>query len=180
QNWDGSGSLGGPIRKDRIWFFGNVRSFGNSQVVEGAAPNLYAGDASKWLYAPETGVEVRRAESKLDTSLRLTGQITTRNRASFSHQRQDRCFGSSLTVTGSACRVRTTEWIGMGSATTTAEAGPGYSNDPSGLTQATWTSTVSPRLLIDAAVSRFSYGIVGSGQVPDDAVMDLVGVTERS
>ena len=32
-------------------------------------------------------------------------------------------------------------------------------------------------LLVDAAVSRFSYGIVGSGQVPNDAVMDLVGVT---
>jgi Carboxypeptidase regulatory-like domain len=180
QNWDGSGSLGGPIRRDKVWFFGNVRTFGLSQVVEGAAPNLYVGDAAKWLYAPQTGVEVRRPESKLDTSIRLTGQVTPRNRVSFSHQRQDRCFGSSLTVNGSACRIRTSEWIGMGSATTTAEAGPGYSNDPSSLTQATWTSTVSNRLLIDAAVSRFSYGIVGSGQVPDDAVMDLVGVTERS
>ena len=35
-------------------------------------------------------------------------------------------------------------------------------------------------MLIDAAVSRFSYGIVGNGQVPNDAVMNLVGVTERS
>jgi hypothetical protein len=180
KNFDGSGSVGGPILRDRLWFFGNVRSFGNSQVVEGAEPNLNAGDPAKWLYAPETGVEVRRVESKLDLSLRLTTQATQRNRFSFSHQHQGRCFGSSLTVNGEDCRVRTADWIGMGSATTTAEAGPGFSDDPSTLTQATWTATLSNRLLVDAAVSRFSYGIVGSGQVPNDAVMDLVGVIERS
>ena len=180
KNWDGSGTLGGPFRKNRLWFFGNVKSYGNAQVVEGAAPNLNVGKADEWLYVPEPGVEVRRVESKLDLSLRLTGQVTPRNRASFSHQYQDRCFGSSLTVDGNACRARTSSWIGMGSATTTAEAGPGYSADPSTLTQATWTSTVSNRLLVDAAVSRFVYGIVGSGQVPEDAVMNLVGVTERS
>ena len=165
-------ALGGPFRRDLMWFFGSVRSYGNSQVVEGAAPNLNVGDPTKWLYAPETGVEVRRVESKLDLSLRVTGQVTPRNRASFSHQYQDRCFGSSLTMDGNDCRLRTSDWIGMGSATTTAEAGPGFSDDPSTLTQATWTSTLSNRLLIDAAVSRFSYGIVGSGQVPDDAVME--------
>jgi hypothetical protein len=179
-NWDGSGSLGGPIRRDLLWFYGNTRTYGNSQVVEGAAPNLNVGDPSEWLYAPESGVEVRRVDSRFDLSLRLTTQATQRNRFSFSHQYQDRCFGTSLTLDGSACRVRTAEWIGMGSATTTAEAGPGYSDDPTTLTQATWTATLSNRLLVDAAVSRFSYGIVGSGQVPDDAVMNLVGVTERS
>jgi hypothetical protein len=180
KNWDGSGSLGGPIRKDGIWFFGNVRSFGNAQVVEGAAPNLNAGDRTRWLYAPEPAVEVRRVESKLDLSLRITGQVSSRNRVSFAHQYQDRCFGSSITLNGTACRTRTQDWIGMGSATTAPEGGPGYSPDPSTLTQATWTSTVSSRLLIDAAVSRFSYGIVGSGQVPEDVPMDIVGVTERS
>jgi hypothetical protein len=180
KNYDGSGSLGGPLKRDRLWFFGNVRSFGLSQVVEGAAPNRNVGDATKWLYDPEPGVEVRRVETKLDLSIRLTEQVTPRNRVSFSHQYQDRCFGSSLTASGKDCRVRGTDWIGMGTATTTAEAGPGYSGDPTTLTQATWTSTLSNRLLVDAAVSRFSYGIVGSGQVPSDAVMNLVGVTERS
>lgn len=179
-NWDGSGSLGGPVLRDRLWFYGNGRTYGNSQVVEGAAPNLNVGKATEWLYAPEEGVEVRRVDSRLDLSLRLTVQATQRNRFSFSHQYQDRCFGSSLTIDGDDCRLRTGEWIGMGSATTTAEAGPGYSDDPTTLTQGTYTATLSNRMLIDAAVSRFSYGIVGSGQVPNDAVMSLVGVTERS
>jgi hypothetical protein len=180
RNWDGSGSAGGPIRRDFLWFFANARSYGNSQVVEGAQPNLNVGDPTKWLYAPDSGVEVRRVDSRLDLSLRLTSQVTPRNRVSFSHQYQDRCFGTSLTLDGDDCRARTSDWIGMGSATTTAEAGPGYSDDPTTLTQVNYTATLSNRLLIDAAVSRFSYGIVGSGQVPDDAVMNLVGVTEQS
>jgi hypothetical protein len=179
-NWDGSGSAGGPIMRDRIWFFGNARSYGNSQVVEGAMANANAGDASQWLFVQEPGVEVRRIDVKLDLSARVTGQITPKNRASFSHQWQDRCFGSSLTINGSACRQRTDTWIGMGSATTAPEGGAFYSDDPSTLTQGTFTSTLSSRILFDAAVSRFVYGIVGNGQVPDDATMNLIGVTESS
>ena len=179
-NWDGSGSGGGPIMRDRIWFFGNARSYGNSQVVEGARPNQYAGDATKWTYLADPNVEVRRIDVKLDLSARLTAQITPKNRVSFSHQWQDRCFGSSLTLNGSACRTRTDTWIGMGSATTSAEGAAFYSDDPSSLTQATYTATLSNKLLLDAVVSRFSYGIVGNGQVPDDATMKLIGVTESS
>jgi hypothetical protein len=37
---------------------------------------------------------------------------------------------------------------------------------------------MSNKLLIDSAVSRFSYGIVGNGQFHDDATMNLIGVTE--
>ena len=181
QNWDGSGSLGGPVLKDRLWFFGSVRSFGLAQVVEGArAPNLNVGDPTKWLYAPEPGVEVRRAESKTDLGIRLTGQVSQRNRVSFSHQYQDRCLGSSMTVDGDACRTRTKDWIAMGTTTSAPEAAAGYGADPTTLTQATWTSTLSNRLLIDSAVSRFVYGIVGNGQLPPDANQSLIGVTELS
>jgi hypothetical protein len=179
-NWDGSGSGGGPVIRDRVWFFGNARSYGNSQVVEGARPNQYAGDATQWIYLADPNVEVRRIDVKLDLSARVTAQITPKNRMSFSHQWQDRCFGSSLTLNGAACRTRTDRWIGMGSATQSAEGAAFYSADPSSLTQATYTATLSSKLLVDAAVSRFSYGIVGNGQVPDDATMNLIGVTESS
>jgi hypothetical protein len=179
-NWDGSGSAGGPILRDRIWFFGNARSYGNSQVVEGARPNQYAGDATKWTYLADPNVEVRRIDVKLDLSARVTAQLTPKNRVSVSHQWQDRCFGSSLTLNGAACRKRGDTWIGMGSATQAPEGAAFYSDDPSSLTQVTYTATLSPKMLIDSAVSRFSYGIVGNGQVPDDATMNLIGVTESS
>src|SRR5688500_15106184 len=179
-NWDGSGSGGGPLIRDRIWFFGNARSYGNSQVVEGASPNQYAGDPTRWTYLADPNVEVRRIDVKTDLSARITGQLTPKNRVAFSHQWQDRCFGSSLTLTGDACRTRGDNWIGMGSATQAGEGAAFYSDDPSSLTQASYTATLSNKLLIDSTVSRFSYGIVGNGQVPDDATMNLIGVTEAS
>ena len=183
KNWDSSFGLGGPIRRDRLWFFSNVRSVGVAQVVSaGVAPNIHAGDPTQWFYEPEPGVETRQVESKLDGSIQLTGQVTTRNRVTFSFQMQDRCLGSSITTGGGGCRERGEDWIGApANPTTTApEGGSGYMEDPSSLTQATYTSPVSNRVLIDAAISRFAYGIIGNGEPPPDSPFGLIGVTERS
>jgi len=183
KNWDGSAGIGGPIFRDRLWFFTNFRSVGIAQVVAGGlAPNRNLGDNTKWLYVPETGIETRFTESKLDFSARLTGQVTPKNRVTFSYQPQYRCLGSTLTTSADGCRVRGDDWIGapFGSETTAPEAGPGYQDGPVSLTQATYTSPVSNRHLIDAAISRFWYGIIGSGYMPPDSPMGLVGVTETS
>ena len=42
--WDGNAAFGGPIRRDRLWFYGSVRSFESGQAVEGVFANAYAGD----------------------------------------------------------------------------------------------------------------------------------------
>jgi hypothetical protein len=183
KNWDSSFGIGGPIRRDRLWFFSNIRSVGVAQVVSaGIAPNIHAGDPNEWFYEPEPGVETRQVESKFDGSVRFTGQLTERNRVTFSYQLQDRCLGSSITAGGGGCRERGTDWIGApaGPTTTAPEGGSGYMEDPSSLTQATYTSPVSNRVLIDAAISRFAYGIIGNGEPPPDSTLGLIGVTERS
>ena len=64
------------------------------------------------LYAPTPGVETRFVESKLDLSVRLTGQVTPKNRVTFSYQPQYRCLGSTLTTNADGCRVREDDWIG--------------------------------------------------------------------
>ena len=96
----------------------------------------------------------------------------------FSYQPQYRCLGSTLTTNADGCRVRGDDWIGapFGSETTAPEAGPGYQDGPVSLTQATWTSPVSSRHLVDAAVSRFWYGIIGNGHMPPDAPLGMIGV----
>ena len=183
KNWDTSAGVGGPIMQDKFWFFTNFRSVGIAQVVAGGlAPNRNLFNASEWLYAPESGVETRFTESKLDFSARLTGQVTQRNRVTFSYQPQWRCLGSTLTTDADGCRVRGDDWIGAPatSETIAPEAGPGYQDGPVSLTQATWTSPVSNRHLLDAAISRFWYGIIGSGHMPPDAPMGLIGVQETS
>ncbi len=183
KNWDTNFALGGPIRRDRLWFYGNVRSVGVAQVVAaGVAPSRFAGDPTQWLYEPEPGVETRQVESKLDLSIRLTAQLSQRNRVTFSSQVQDRCQGSSLTLEGGGCRTRGTDWIGAVAdpQNTAPEAGAGYMDSPTTLTQATYTSTISSRQLIDAAISRFAYGIIGNGRLAPDSTNGLIGVTERS
>ncbi len=183
RNWDTNFALGGPIRRDRLWFYGNVRSVGVGQVVAaGVAPNAFAGDANQWLYQAVPGVEVRQVESKLDTSGRLTSQLTRRDRVTFAYTFQDRCQGSSLTEGGDGCRTPGSGWIGApaNADTTAPEAGSGYMDQPTTLTQATYTSPISNRQLIDAAISRFAYGQIGNGSVPPDATTGFIGVTERS
>lgn len=183
KNWDSNFALGGPFLRDRFWFFGNVRTIGIAQVVAaGMAPNANLADATKWAYVRTPGVETRFTESKFDVSMRLTGQVTPKNRVTFSYQPQYRCLGSTLTTTADGCRVRGDDWIGapFGAETIAPEAGPGYQDGPVSLTQATWTSPVSNKHLLDAAISRFWYGIIGSGHMPPDSPMGLVGVTESS
>src|SRR6188472_166509 len=61
-NFDISGSLGGPIVKDRLWFFGTVRRWGNAAVRDGIFANEYAGDATHWDYKRKDGIEAREAD----------------------------------------------------------------------------------------------------------------------
>src|SRR5687768_6691826 len=113
-NWDASASVGGPIKRDRLWFFANLRSWANAAVVDGIFANRYAGDASRWDYAADAGIEARQAESRKIVALRLTAQITPRNRVTFSHDYQRRCSGSTLTPSGEGCRQAGDGWIASG------------------------------------------------------------------
>src|SRR5207244_1255046 len=48
--WDFSGSVGGPIRKDRVWYFFNAREEGSYRAVPGMYANQNAGIYGKWTY----------------------------------------------------------------------------------------------------------------------------------
>ena len=80
KNWDVNGSVGGPIKRDRLWFYANVRDFGTHSIVPGAYPNLNAGDATKWTYAADTSATIRTANAETLGSIRLTAQVTPRNK----------------------------------------------------------------------------------------------------
>ena len=178
--FDVNGSLGGPILRDHLWFFGSARTFGQTTAVSGAYANLYTGDPTRWDYARDAGVVTRNASRYDIFSIRLTEQITPRNRVSFSQENQYRCQGSTLTDNGEGCRARSGDWIAVGNATNSPEAFPGYHDLPYYVTQATWSSPVSSRLLLDAGFSRFHYRFAGNGQVPPDGLTDLIPVTEQS
>ncbi len=179
-SYDVNGSGGGPIKRDKVWFYLNLRKYATIRPVPGASANLNAGDATKWLWVKDPNIEVRSADSRSIESFRITGQLTPRNRISFSDEHQHRCSGSTVTLGGDGCRTREANWIGVGNTTTSPETFPGYHDFPYNVTQATWSAPVSSRLLLEAGYSRFQYLWAGFGIVPPDGYTSMIPVTEQS
>src|SRR5438876_879660 len=80
--WDFNGGVGGPIKKDRLWFFYTLRDEGSHRTVPNMYANLNAGDPNKWTYAPDLNRPAAVAASFRTTSVRLTTQATPRNKFS--------------------------------------------------------------------------------------------------
>jgi len=179
--YDVNPSYGGPLKKDRLWFWGSYRKFETAQGVEGIFANKFALDPAHWDYLKDTSIAARNYQGRNIFQGRVTAQITAKNRVMFSHEYQSRCEGSTLTPTGDGCRQRGSDWVALGSTTQSPEANTGYFKLPYYVTQATWTSPVTNKLLLEAGFSRFAYYTNnGPGQVPPDGTMALIPVTEQS
>jgi len=176
--YDTSATLGGPVKKDRLWFFGSFRKLTTAQAVEGIFGNVYAFDPTHWDYLRDNNLSVRDVQGRTLYQGRLTGQITPKNRVTFSQQNEYRCQGSSEHVGGDGCRSRGADWIAMGSTTLSPEASDRYFNFPYFLTQGTWTATATNRLLLEAGASRLSYS-GGAGTGSPDGAFNLIQVVEQ-
>ena len=51
--WDFNVGVGGPIKKDRLWFFCTFRDEGSHRTVPGMFANVNAGDPTKWTYVAD-------------------------------------------------------------------------------------------------------------------------------
>src|SRR5215468_8669625 len=180
-SYDMNPSYGGPIKRDRLWFWGSYRKFETAQGVEGIFANKYALDATHWDYLKDTTIAARNYQGRNIFQGRVTAQVTSKNRVMFSHEYQSRCEGSTLTPGGDGCRQRGADWIALGSTMQSPEANTGYFKLPYYVTQATWTAPVTNRILFEAGFSRFAYWTNnGPGQTPPDGTMSLIRVTEQS
>src|ERR1044071_2414626 len=78
--WDVNGGIGGPVARDRLWFFAQSRSEGYQRTVPGIFANKNAGDRTAWLFSPLDGVANPQktpaaiASSFRTAALRLTAQ----------------------------------------------------------------------------------------------------------
>ena len=177
KNWDTNVSIGGPIKRDRLWFFNNLRTYGTHQDIPGLYANKNALDASRWDYAKDPAVKARSAGAKKIEAIRLTGQINRTNKVGFYWEYQANCTGSALVNGGSQCRKRGDDWIALGTATTSPESGNMWPEREK-ITQATWTSPATNKLLFEAGVSSFSSK--WGGYVPPGSQSGLVAITEQS
>jgi hypothetical protein len=176
KNWDLSGQLGGPVKHDRLWFFANARTNGIYTTIPNVFGNANMGDATKWNYVKDPTVTGRTDGSILDFMGRVTAQITPRNKVNISYDQQYACSGSSYNLTDS-CRPRGTNWIANGGAAASPESSTIFNDNlPSEVFQATGSSTVTSRLLLEAGFS--SYVSQWGWLKPPGGLTNLTPVTE--
>ena len=53
-NWEVNPAFGGPLKRDKFWFFASGRYSEVNNYVAGAVRNANAGNASSFAYAPDT------------------------------------------------------------------------------------------------------------------------------
>jgi hypothetical protein len=183
KTWDMNFALGGPVLRDRVWFYSNIRSVGTHQETQNQYANANAGNPSLWTFQRDADVKVRNANAKLLGSTRLTWQASGRNKVGFYIDYTKNCTGSAYTTGGSQCRQPGDDWtasgpgIGPGVTTVSPESGTIW-DDRSKIVQASWTSTVSSRVLIDTGYSAF-YTRWGDVR-PYGALTDFIAVQEQS
>src|SRR5687767_13731852 len=106
KNYDTNFALGGPIKRDRLWFFGNARAFGSASEVPGLYGNRNAGNPTAFTYVEDRSIKARNANSKLIGAIRLTGQVTPKNKVGFYYDYQKNCSGGAFEKGAAQCRDR--------------------------------------------------------------------------
>jgi hypothetical protein len=178
---DASFSLGGPILRDRLWFFGSYRNLDTQTAVEGITANANAGNAARWDWM-SSPVNARLVQDRQMATGRFTGQAG-KSRIQVNYEYQKRCEGTPLTTAGEGCHNRGEDWVGLGTTTQSPEAtgtaGRGYFEWPFHLTQGQWTLPVNNKLLLDANMTFFRYN-PAFGFPPPDGITNMIPVTEQS
>ena len=180
---DTSASFGGPILKNRLWFYGSYRTLSTQTAVEGVTANANAGDPTRWDWRGSE-IDSRLVQDRQMIIGRFTGQLG-KSRVQFNSEYQHRCEGTPLNVGTDGCHKRGEDWVGLGSNNpaqspeATGSAARGYFDWPFYLNQATWTMPATSRLLFDGGFTLFRYN-PAFGYPPPDGLTGLIAVTEQS
>ena len=184
KSWDASGSYGGPIKKDHLWFYGSYRNLDTQTAMEGINANANTGDASRWDWLGSP-INARLVQDRQMVIGRLTGQAGA-NRFTFNSEYQNRCEGTPLKVETPGCHNRGDDWIGLGnnaapfmSPEATSTAARGYFDAPYYINQGSWTMPATNKLLVEAGYTAFRYNPL-FGFPPPDGITNLIAVTEQS
>ena len=165
--YDLNGAFGGPLKKDRIWYFVNARTQGGTRLIANVYYNQNAGDASKWLYLPDTTRQAYNDRSSENVSLRVTWQATPRNKIGGFWDEQANCRTCTGLTTGITDPPRVAP-----------EARGSGQTKPLRVPQVTWSSPVTNKLLLDAGFGGIYYGW-GNFERDPNPTHDLIAVTEQ-
>jgi Carboxypeptidase regulatory-like domain len=159
--YDEGVSFGGPIRKDRLWFFGAIRSWGFRKTIAGIFWNQTQGTP---FYTPDPDRPADLWEWYDSNLVRLTWQASQKNKFNFIVDNQEACN----------CGPRT--------AAQAPEASFSYRFDPNYFFQVAWSSPITNRLLLEgggaAVISHWHQFLMPGVHYEDIPINDQgLGVT---
>src|SRR5262245_42707697 len=167
--YDFNAAVGGPILKDKLWYFVSVRQQGSRRNTLNVYYNNNTGDATKWSYAPDFNRPAYYDRQWENYTPRITWQASQRNKFTFSWDEQPVC----RTCTGTA------SFSGSPSPTLTTPEADGHGEfSPQRVQTARWTSPVTNRLLLEAGLGNTFYQW-GDRELVPNPTRDLIRVTEN-
>ena len=136
-NYDFSVSSGGPVLRDRLWYFSQVYYRGSGSDIS-MYHNANAGDITKWLYVADTSHQAKSdGRGPLQPNLRLTFQLAQRHKLNLFWDEQ---------ISNNS--------IGQGTSTTAPETGA-YNHGFQRVQQVKWTATQTNKLLLEAGLGTY-------------------------
>ena len=160
--WDYNIGIGGPIVKDRLWFFVQGRQEGYQNTIPNMFANANAGDPTKWTYVADRSRPAYQAAAFGILALRLTAQVSQRNKISGVWDEQKPCEGAAFTADAKACRHSKDDQIICAGASPTPSCSSSsapetgaYRGFGQRVQQLRWTSPLTNRLLLEAGFGTY-------------------------
>ena len=136
--YDTSYSIGGPIKKDKVWFYFLGYYRGSENTIPGMFYNTNEFNPNSWSYVADTSrPALSGGRGPLQPALRLTFQLTQRDKLNVYWDEQ----GSNNS-------------LGAGNATNAPETG-GRNHGWQRVQQVKWTSTATNKLLLEAGLGTY-------------------------
>jgi hypothetical protein len=164
--YDLSGTVGGPIVTDRLWYFVNGHTGGSTKESANVYYNLHAGDPNRWFYAPDVSRREYSDRTFENASARLTWQVTPRHKV------------SGVWDVQSVCRTCTGATAGLQEPARVSPEAVGVLGRRLDVTQATWSALLTNRLLVEAGYGGIFFG-VGNFERDPNPTRDLIRVAEQ-
>jgi hypothetical protein len=164
--------LGGPIKKDRLWFYSGHRWWGNRTNLGGLSGGFFnkTQGLDSWHYTPDLSRPAYVERWNQDNNIRLTWQTTQKHKINVAWYYQDNC----------SCFANIDNFSGATGVVSIAapEAGGMQRQWPNNMYIASWNYPASNRFLLEGALSIYNNRT--NVEMAPGVTRDHIAVTELS